>query len=127
MPEYSISGQEKKGKSRLNFPGLEVAPVFKACSLSKKENWGIQVGAYSSSKPAHLIIKLAKQHLGLSKDQALSKVERIKRPHGIIFRARVIGLEQSAARDACTILINKHLPCVPVPADIELAQAPSKK
>ena len=95
--------------------------------FSKKENWGIQVGAYSSSKPAHLIIKLAKQHLGLSKDQALSKVERIKRPHGIIFRARVIGLEQSAARDACTILINKHLPCVPVPADIELAQAPSKK
>ena len=99
----------------------------KGKKFSQKENWGIQVGAYSSSKPAHLIIKLAKQHLGLSKDQALSKVERIKRPHGIIFRARVIGLEQSAARDACTILINKHLPCVPVPADIELAQAPSNK
>jgi len=40
VPEDSISSQEKKGKSRLNFPGLEVSPVFKAYFLSKKENWG---------------------------------------------------------------------------------------
>ena len=93
---------------------------------SKKENWGIQVGAYSSAKPAHAIIKLAKTHLNLTKEHALSKVERVKRPHGIIFRARVIGLEESAARDACTILINKHLPCVPVPADVEMAEVPLK-
>ena len=42
------------------------------------------------------------------------------------FRARVIGLEEIAARDACTILINKHLPCVPVPADVEMAEVPLK-
>jgi D-alanyl-D-alanine carboxypeptidase len=92
----------------------------------KKENWGIQVGAYSSAKPAHSIIKLAKTYLNLTKKHALSKVERVKRPHGTIFRARVIGLEESVARDACTILINKHLPCVPVPADVEMAEVPLK-
>ena len=60
----------------------------------------------------------------MTKKHALSKVERVKRPHGTIFRARVIGLEESVARDACTILINKHLPCVPVPADVEMAEVP---
>ena len=93
---------------------------------NKKENWGIQVGAYSSAQPAHSIIKLAKTYLNLTKKHALSKVERVKRPHGTIFRARVIGLEESVARDACTILINKHLPCVPVPADVEMAEVPLK-
>ncbi|MFL2918722.1 MAG: D-alanyl-D-alanine carboxypeptidase family protein [Thalassobaculaceae bacterium] len=91
---------------------------------NKKENWGIQVGAYSSAAPAYSIIKLAKTYLNLPKKHALSKVERVKRPHGTIFRARVIGLEESVARDACTILINKHLPCVPVPADVEMAEVP---
>ncbi len=91
---------------------------------NKKENWGIQVGAYSSAAPAYSIIKLAKTYLNLTKKHALSKVERVKRPHGTIFRARVIGLEESVARDACTILINKHLPCVPVPADVEMAEVP---
>ena len=115
-------------KPRLN-PNFLIASTFKENNRKSddKENWGIQIGAYSSAKPAHLIIKLAKKYLGLNGGRVLSKVERISRPHGVIFRARVIGMEEVAARGACNLLINKHLPCVPVPADIELAQAPSVK
>ncbi|MDC0158638.1 D-alanyl-D-alanine carboxypeptidase [Rhodospirillaceae bacterium] len=118
----------KPPKPMIN-PKYKIAAIVrKSLNRSdKKENWGIQVGAYSSAKPAHSVIKLAKTYLTLTKKHALSKVERVKRPHGTIFRARVIGLEESVARDACTILINKHLPCVPVPADVEMAEVPLKK
>jgi len=37
VPEEFIYSQEKKGKSRLNFPGLEVPPVFIAYWWAKKK------------------------------------------------------------------------------------------
>jgi D-alanyl-D-alanine carboxypeptidase len=92
--------------------------------VANTRRWGIQVGAYSNAQPAHQVIKTAHHHLGPGLNHGLDKVERVHRRHGTIYRARILGLREVEARDACAILITKHLPCVPVPADIELAEAP---
>lgn len=94
---------------------------------SNARRWGIQVGAYSNARPAHGVIKTARTHLGPGLNHGLDKVERVRRRHGTIYRARILGLREVEARDACAILITKHLPCVPVPADVELAEAPAAR
>lgn len=87
-------------------------------------HWGIQVGAYSSAPPARAIIATARDHLGPALGHARERVERVQRRHGTIYRARIMGLREVEARDACAILVTKHLPCVPVPGDLTVASAP---
>ncbi|MBM86483.1 MAG: D-alanyl-D-alanine carboxypeptidase [Rhodospirillaceae bacterium] len=84
--------------------------------------WGIQVGAYSSNHPARAVIKTVRLHLGAALIHGRDNVERVRRSHGTIYRARIMGLLEGEARDACMILISKHLPCVPVPGDVDVAQ-----
>jgi D-alanyl-D-alanine carboxypeptidase len=91
------------------------------------KQWGIQVGAYSNDGPAHAVIATARGHLGPAIDHGRPRVERVRRKHGIIYRARIVGLREVEARDACAILVAKHLPCVPVPADVEVASAPLER
>lgn len=88
------------------------------------KHWGIQVGAYSNDGPARAVIATARGHLGPALNHGRERVERVHRRHGTIYRARIIGLREVEARDACAILVTKHLPCVPVPADVEVASAP---
>ena len=88
------------------------------------KNWGIQVGAYSNHGPARAVIATVRTHLGPAINHGREKVEKVRRRHGTIFRARIMGLREVEARDACAILLTRHLPCVPVPADVEVAAAP---
>lgn len=87
-------------------------------------HWGIQVGAYSNDAPAKAIIATARDHLGPALRHGRERVERVHRRHGTIYRARIMGLREVEARDACAILVTKHLPCVPVPGDVDVALAP---
>lgn len=95
----------------------EVAPPI-------PRHWGIQVGAYSNDGPAKAIIATARDHLGPALGHGSERVERVHRRHGTIYRARIMGLREVEARDACAILLTKHLPCVPVPGDVDVASAP---
>lgn len=87
-------------------------------------HWGIQVGAYSNDGPAKAIIVTARDHLGPALRHGRERVERVHRRHGTIYRARIMGLREVEARDACAILVTKHLPCVPVPGDVDVASVP---
>lgn len=87
-------------------------------------HWGIQVGAYSNDEPAKAIIETARDHLGPALRHGRERVERVHRRHGTIYRARIMGLREVEARDACAILVTKHLPCVPVPGDVDVASVP---
>ncbi len=91
--------------------------------IPKSKNWGIQVGAYSNPRPARSIIHTARKHLGLLAATQFDKIERLHRRHGVIYRARVLGFAETEAKNACFILIAKHLPCVPVSIDVDLAEA----
>ena len=88
------------------------------------KHWGIQVGAYSNDGPARAVIETVRSHLGPALRHGRERVERVHRRHGTIYRARIMGLREVEARDACAILLTRHLPCVPVPADVEVAEIP---
>lgn len=97
-------------------------------SLRKRRtagNWGIQVGAYSKARPAELNIKAAIKHLPKLLRDTRQYVEKLKRPHGTVFRARLVGMTEAHAHKACSRLNARHMACVPVPAPagVELAAA----
>ena len=83
--------------------------------------WGIQVGAYSSATPATEIIQNARKKLPDLLGHTTISVEGVDRPHGRVFRARLVGLDERGAREACSQLRRQGLPCMPVPAPLKLA------
>lgn len=87
--------------------------------------WGIQVGAYSSSGPAKQMIETARRHAKKLLDGSQASVERVTRAHGTVYRARLLGISEQAARKACAILARRQVPCVPVPGSdtMEVAAA----
>lgn len=105
-------------------PPLPVAaPEFESGSRDPGEEWGIQVGAYSSQIRAQRSIALARGHLSDLLTGAEAQVEALERRTGRIFRARLVGLSEQEARSACLSLKQRQLPCVPVPGrpETELA------
>ena len=99
----------------------------KSMAQAVVRNWGIQVGAYSNNRPAAAVILTARIHLGPAIEHGRERVERVRRRHGVIYRARIMGLREVEARSACAILLIKHLPCVPVPSDVEVAEISARK
>ena len=85
---------------------------------------GIQVGAYTSSTPAKRILRTVRQHSGPA-GGGPDLVQSVRKEAGTIFRARIVGLDEIAARTACAELVARHLPCVAVPnaTGLEVAEA----
>lgn len=100
--QSAIPDDVLKGASGTDMPGRD---------------WGIQVGAYSSREPAERMIKLARTHLTRVLAETDDTVERVTREHGTVFRSRITGLSEAGARNACALLVRKHVPCVPVPGE----------
>ncbi|WP_420405911.1 serine hydrolase [Nisaea sp.] len=92
-----------------------------------ERDWGIQVGAYSSRAPAEQMIRTARSHLKKVLSGSTDSVEQITRDHGTVFRSRIIGFSEADARNACALLVRKHVPCVPVPGETgeEVATMPA--
>ena len=65
-------------------------------------------------------IATAKGHLPDMLGEAENRVEILERRSGAIFRARLFGLTEDEAREACLSLKRRHLPCVPVPGSMDL-------
>ncbi|NQW10683.1 MAG: D-alanyl-D-alanine carboxypeptidase [Alphaproteobacteria bacterium] len=80
------------------------------------DDWGVQVGAYSTEVRAQRAIAVARGQVTGLLNSADAKVETLNRRDGPIFRARLVGLMETEARAACLALKRRHLPCVPVPA-----------
>ena len=72
----------------------------KSVAQGAVRNWGIQVGAYSNSRPAEAVILTARIHLGPAIEHGRERVERVRRRHGVIYRARIMGLREAEARSA---------------------------
>ena len=93
------------------------APEIEAGSRDgDNDEWGVQVGAYSTEVRAQRAIAAARGQVGSLLTTADAKVETLDRRDGPIFRARLIGLLETEARAACLALKRRYLPCVPVPA-----------
>ena len=95
-------------------------PQLESGSADDHSDWGVQVGAYSTEMRAKRSIAAAKGHLPNMLGEAENRVEILERRSGAIFRARLFGLTEDEAREACLSLKRRHLPCVPVPGSMDL-------
>lgn len=101
-------------------PTAPTPPQMEAGSADDHSDWGVQVGAYSTEMRAKRSIAAAKGHLPDMLGEAENRVEILERRSGAIFRARLFGLTEQEARDACLNLKRRHLPCVPIPGSMDL-------
>ncbi len=87
------------------------------------DGWGIQVGAYAQKAKAQSAARTAYSKLGkLVEDGEISIASTKRRPHhSQVFRARVIGLPEDTAREACRRLARNHLSCAVITASVNVA------
>jgi D-alanyl-D-alanine carboxypeptidase len=116
-------------------------PVLKPASASASENigvadgivslavngnryWGVQVGAYSRYTPARQAAVRARQHLPFGIRESRIAVDETASPGGkMYYRARVIGLAQGEALDACRQLKAKRMSCLVVQSRVAMAMS----
>jgi D-alanyl-D-alanine carboxypeptidase len=94
----------------------------KPAADSGKVIWGIQVGAFTSAKPAEKAAAAAAEKLPKLLKGAQVAVDEITGEDGNrLFRARLIGLGEKDARKACTELQNQSMPCMAFKANLTVA------
>jgi hypothetical protein len=85
-------------------------------AVAKKGDWGIQVGAYRSSKEA---FKAATSALAHIKSSAGEKVRVSVSPaprRSKVYRARLLGFDKKQATAVCKIMSKKGSACLPIQA-----------
>lgn len=80
-------------------------------------DWAVQVGAYSRFAPAQLAASQAMRALPELLGETRIVVDQAK-----FYRARLVGLTEPDARQACKLLKAKNIDCLAFKADVTLAQ-----
>ena len=81
-----------------------------------KAAWGVQVGAFSRYASAHLVASSAARRLPPSLlANAKVVVMPQKEENGMIYRARLIGLDKARARHVCEELKKDNFRCMAIP------------
>jgi D-alanyl-D-alanine carboxypeptidase len=87
-----------------------------AAGSAVQEGWAVQLGAYSDYRRASLLLRRVAKRLPDLDVEAVS-IEPLRRDGTQLYRARLTGLSELAARRACARLERNDLPCVPVAPD----------
>jgi len=87
--------------------------------------WGVQVGAYSHYGPAHLAAEKAQANLSSALREAQIAVDEGDNHGSRLYRARLLGLAQSEANDACRQLHARQLSCLVVQSRLSVAMSGS--
>jgi D-alanyl-D-alanine carboxypeptidase len=88
--------------------------------------WGVQVGAYSHYGPAHLAAEKAQANLPTALREAQIAVDEGDNHGSRLFRARLLGLAESEATDACRQLHARQLSCLVVQSRVSVAMSGSE-
>lgn len=84
-------------------------------NLATSSAWGIQVGAFSRFAPAHLAAMRAARRLPKLLNRMKVIIHPITEGNATVYRARLMGLSESLARNACLQLQKEDMRCVAVP------------
>ena len=107
---------------------LAKAPAPRERVVRSRTGWGIQVGAFARFAPAHLAVTRAARNAPDLLLRTRIVIEPVKEKDGTIYRARLVGLTETRAREACATLAAKRIGCVAVPPgdslSVALAQRP---
>ena len=87
--------------------------------------WAIQIGAYRSVRAAEFALSEASKRLPVLLVNASAALTPVEMKRGnILYRARFLGLDKSAATQACRSLKAVTMPCAVMPnSDYRLARA----
>jgi len=77
--------------------------------------WGIQVGAFNNKPASQKAVATATQRASSLLDGATPHVVEVSTGSGMLYRARLMGLDEQTARRACAQLSKSGLGCVTVP------------
>lgn len=88
----------------------EPAPIWRGGPRTGE--WGIQVGAYDREGQARVALGLAKNQARIDLAAAHGIVTSVHASHGVLWRARLTGLSQETAVDACGKLSHTRLGCI---------------
>ncbi len=97
-----------------------------AVAVETKRFWGVQVGAYSRYTPARLAAEKAQQNLPFQIKDTHIAVDEADGHSGKLYRARLVGLAQDEANNACRELRARQIPCLVVQANSAVAMVPAQ-
>lgn len=89
--------------------------VAAPASTSISVTWSIQIGAYAARSAGEQAIATIRQSLGDGYAQAVPVLLPVGTSGGTLFRARLTGLDEAAARAACAHLSHLGRSCLPIP------------
>ncbi|MGY9020839.1 MAG: D-alanyl-D-alanine carboxypeptidase family protein [Alphaproteobacteria bacterium] len=119
----------KNGGLPVTFAGLSPAQITKRKAAKKRKkakkklprHWSVQVGAFDRFTPAHLAALRASRiapDLKRSRISVKSSAARGKR----IYRARLVGLVEANAREACRVLKRRNITCLVIREENPVSQ-----
>lgn len=126
-PEPTVKAVVAAPAAKPSAPENKIASAPEAPAASTSgDSWGIQVGAFSKAnaarEAARKAAKLAPQNL----DRAAVSVAEYERKKKNLYRARLVGVSEKDARQACRVLERKGVDCRPLsPADLRGLQTAS--
>lgn len=88
--------------------------------------WGVQVGAYSHYGPARVAAEKAQANLPMALRNTQIAVDEADSHGGKLYRARLLGLAQNDANNACRQLHARQLSCLVVQSRVSMAMSSSQ-
>lgn len=79
--------------------------------------WGIQVGAFRHKIRAQQAARLAAAQIRPITSKAQILISTVKAKTGRLYQARLVGFTEPQARNACDVVADSKLACVPVPPE----------
>ncbi|WP_120497032.1 D-alanyl-D-alanine carboxypeptidase [Kiloniella sp. EL199] len=100
----------------LSLPG-QIAAIQPDSSAAVQpiSDWGIQVGAFRKYEPAKMAADQALAQIKSTPTGTQVHIQQVNKADGSLYRARLKGLDEVAARNACRELKQQRMSCVAVP------------
>ena len=109
---------QKPRSSKLDFIKAKPLAPPKA-GIREAASWGIQVGAFSTYGIAFQKTQDALNAQPKLLHSARAAVDRVFGNSRRLYRARLLGITEQSARDACRRLILDQFVCIPIPPEGE--------
>ena len=112
-----ITRPKPAAQGRQNLAAAQVAGVAgtDAGEIETTRDWGIQVGAFRRFSPAHKAAVAAARRLPELLTSTKLEISHASDDQGEFYRAKLIGLAETQAREACNRLEAGDMACVVIP------------
>jgi hypothetical protein len=119
MNDPPTSATPRRSSFRLIAPAMADTMPLTSANDRVGGGWAIQVGAYGSAGDARDAVATARQHGHMQLASARSLVMPVHVSQKVLYRARLGGLSEHAAVNACSTLSHSRTPCMVLSPDAQ--------